>query len=109
MACFKAAHVVKDIILTCVRWFLAYPLSYRHAEELMQERRVSVDHSTTARGQCPSVGAWMSRTSGSVAHGGISIVRSISMATPLTFSFYASHKFLLDQLLVPNESEGGGL
>ena len=66
---------------------------------------MSVDHSTAASGRYPSVGAWMSRTSGSVAHGGISIVRSISMATPLTFSFYASHKFLLDQLPVPNKSD----
>ena len=44
MISFKGAHFVKDIILTCVRWYLAYPLSYRQLEELMQERGVSVDH-----------------------------------------------------------------
>jgi transposase-like protein len=33
-------------MLTCVRWYVAYPLSYRHVEELMEERGVSVDHST---------------------------------------------------------------
>jgi hypothetical protein len=27
MVSFKGAHVAKDIILTCVRWYLAYPLS----------------------------------------------------------------------------------
>jgi putative transposase len=35
MVNFKGAHFVKDIILTCVRWYVAYPLSYRHVEELM--------------------------------------------------------------------------
>jgi putative transposase len=49
MVSFKGAHFVKDIMLTCVRWYLAYPLSYRHVEELMQERGVSVDHSTVNR------------------------------------------------------------
>jgi putative transposase len=46
---FKGAHFVPDIILTCVRWYLAYPLSYRQVEELMQERGVSVDHATINR------------------------------------------------------------
>src|SRR5215510_12248834 len=49
MISFKGAHFVKDIILTCVRWYLAYPLSYRQLEELMQERGVSVDQATIHR------------------------------------------------------------
>jgi putative transposase len=49
MLSFKGAHFVRDIILTCVRWYLAYPLSYRQVEELMQERGVSVDHATINR------------------------------------------------------------
>jgi len=49
MVSFKGAHFVKDIILTCVRWSVAYPLSYRHVEELRQERGVSVDHATVNR------------------------------------------------------------
>jgi len=32
-----------------VRWYLAYSLSYRNIEELMAERGVCVDHSTTNR------------------------------------------------------------
>ena len=32
-----------------VRWYVAYPLSYRHIEELMEERGVEVDHSTIQR------------------------------------------------------------
>jgi hypothetical protein len=46
---FKGAHFPKEIILTGVRWYLAYPLSTRHVEELMLERGVHVDHSTIDR------------------------------------------------------------
>ena len=49
MISFKGAHFQKAIILTCVRWYMAYPLSYRHLEEVMQERGVAVDHSTINR------------------------------------------------------------
>jgi len=35
--------------LVSVRWYVAYPLSYRHVEELMEERGVSVDHATIQR------------------------------------------------------------
>jgi putative transposase len=49
MISFKGAHFVKDITLTCVRWSLAYPLSYRQLEELMQERGVLIDHTTINR------------------------------------------------------------
>jgi putative transposase len=43
---FKGAHFPRDIILIHVRWYVAYPLSYRHVEELMREHGVSVDHTT---------------------------------------------------------------
>src|SRR5205809_919283 len=33
---FKGVHFPQDIILMGVRWYVAYPLSYRHVEELMQ-------------------------------------------------------------------------
>jgi putative transposase len=49
MISFKGTHFAKDIILTCVRWYVAYPLSYRQVEELMQERGVAVDHATVNR------------------------------------------------------------
>jgi transposase-like protein len=32
-----------------VRWYVAYPLSYRQLEELMRERGISVDHTTINR------------------------------------------------------------
>ena len=37
------------IILVSIRWYAAYPLSYRHLEEMMQERGVFVDHSSISR------------------------------------------------------------
>ena len=46
---FKGAHFPTDIILMGVRWYVAYPLSYRHVEELMEERGVPVDHATIQR------------------------------------------------------------
>jgi putative transposase len=49
MVSFKGAHFPKDIILMGIRWYVAYPLSYRHVEELMEERGVPVDHATIQR------------------------------------------------------------
>jgi len=46
---FKGAHFPQDIILMSVRWYVAYPLSYRHVEELMEERGVLLDHATIQR------------------------------------------------------------
>jgi putative transposase len=46
---FKGMRFPIDVILVCVRWYAAYPLSYRHLEEMMEERCVSVDHSSINR------------------------------------------------------------
>lgn len=46
---FKRRHFQQDMILQSIRWYLAYSLSYRDIEELMQERGFSVDHSTINR------------------------------------------------------------
>jgi putative transposase len=46
---FKGAHGPKDIILMGIRWYVAYPLSYRQVEELLEERGVPVDHATIQR------------------------------------------------------------
>jgi putative transposase len=37
------------VILVCICWYGAYPLSYRYIEEMMGERGMSVDHSTVNR------------------------------------------------------------
>jgi putative transposase len=46
---FKETHVEKDMILTCVRWHVVYPLSFRQLEERMYERGAAVAHSTIQR------------------------------------------------------------
>ncbi|ASG68922.1 IS6 family transposase [Francisella halioticida] len=46
---FTGRHFTKLLILQAVRWYLSYPLSYRHVEELMKERVIKVDHSTINR------------------------------------------------------------
>jgi hypothetical protein len=30
----KGMHIPIDVILVCIRWYAAYPLSYRHLEEI---------------------------------------------------------------------------
>ena len=46
---FTWRHLTGEIIVCGVRWYLRYALSYRDVEELMQERGVSVDHTTVFR------------------------------------------------------------
>src|SRR5262245_58941529 len=46
---FKGAYFPTEVMLMGVRWYVAYPLSTRHVEELMAERGVDVDHSTITR------------------------------------------------------------
>ena len=45
----KRMHYPLEVMLTCVRWYAAYPLSLRHIEETMAERGVFVDHATVHR------------------------------------------------------------
>ena len=42
-------HYPLEVMLVCVRWYAAYPLSLRHIEEMMAERGVFVDHATVHR------------------------------------------------------------
>src|SRR5262245_34710107 len=46
---FQGAHCPQEVIRMGVRWYVAYPLSTRHVEELMAERGVETDHSTINR------------------------------------------------------------
>ena len=46
---FKGMRFPVEVILVCIRWYAAYPLSSRHLEEMMEERGVLVDHSTVSR------------------------------------------------------------
>ena len=49
MLSFNGRHFPKAIILMAARWHVAYALSYRDIEELMDERGVQVDHATVQR------------------------------------------------------------
>ena len=46
---FKGGDFERDVILWRVRWYVAYPISYRRLEEMMEERGVEVDHPTLNR------------------------------------------------------------
>jgi putative transposase len=49
VGCSSACIIRIDVMLLCVRWYVAYPLSLRNLEEMMSERSISVDHSTVHR------------------------------------------------------------
>ena len=42
-------HYPLGVMLTCVRWYVAYPLSLRHIAKMMKDRGVFVDYSTVHR------------------------------------------------------------
>ncbi len=46
---FKWRHFTGEIILHCVRWYCKYGISYRDLQEMMEERGISVDHTTLYR------------------------------------------------------------
>ena len=45
----KRLHYPLEVMLLCVRWYVAYSLSLRNLEEMMAERDIGVDHSTVHR------------------------------------------------------------
>ncbi|MBC3863043.1 IS6 family transposase [Undibacterium jejuense] len=45
----KRMHYPLEVMLTCVCWYAAYPLSLRHVEEMIAECGVFVDQSTVSR------------------------------------------------------------
>jgi IS6 family transposase len=46
---FKWRHFHGEVILQCVRWYCKYGVSFRNLEEMMQERGLSIDHTTIYR------------------------------------------------------------
>lgn len=46
---FKGSHFEREVILWGIRWYVAYPISYRQLDEMLEERGVEVDHSTLNR------------------------------------------------------------
>ena len=45
----KRLHFPLEVMLVCVRWYAASPLSLRNLEEMMAERGVAVDHAIVHR------------------------------------------------------------
>jgi transposase-like protein len=45
----KRMHYPLEVMLVCVRWYAAYPVSLRQIEGMMAERGVFVDHATVHR------------------------------------------------------------
>lgn len=46
---FSGKQFPKEVIIMAVRWYLAYPLSYRNVEELICEWNITLDHSSVQR------------------------------------------------------------
>ena len=54
----KRLHYPIELMLVCVHWYSAYPLSLRHIEEMMAERGVFVDHATVHRWSIKMLRSW---------------------------------------------------
>jgi transposase, IS6 family len=46
---FKGRHFTSEVILWALRWYLAFPISYRHLAAMLSDRGVAVDHTTLFR------------------------------------------------------------
>jgi transposase, IS6 family len=46
---FKGRHFTSEVILWALRWYLAFPISYRDLALMLSDRGVSVDHTTLFR------------------------------------------------------------
>jgi transposase-like protein len=46
---FKGRHFTGGVILWALRWYLAFPISYRDLASMLSDRGIGVDHSTLFR------------------------------------------------------------
>lgn len=46
---FKGRHFTSEVILWALRWYLAFPISYRDLSAMLSDRGVTVDHTTLFR------------------------------------------------------------
>ncbi len=46
---FKGRHFTSEVILWALRWYLAFPISYRDLSSMLSDRGVVVDHATLFR------------------------------------------------------------
>src|SRR5271157_593133 len=59
-AIFKWRQTEPGLILCAVRWYLRYSLSLRDIEELLEERGLNVDHTTSGAGCSVTALSWSS-------------------------------------------------
>ena len=45
----KGRHFTSEVILWALRWYLAFPISYRDLAAMLSDRSVAVDHTTLFR------------------------------------------------------------
>ena len=46
---FRGRHFTAEVILWALRWYLAFPISYRDLAAMLSDRGVLVDHTTLFR------------------------------------------------------------
>ncbi|MCI0755786.1 IS6 family transposase [Teichococcus vastitatis] len=46
---FKGRHFTSEVILWALRWYLAFPISYRDLAAMLSDRGIAVDHTTLFR------------------------------------------------------------
>ena len=46
---FKGRHFTSEVILWALRWYLAFPISYRDLAAVLADHGVAVDHTTLFR------------------------------------------------------------
>jgi transposase-like protein len=46
---FKGRHFTSEVILWALRWYLAFPISYRDLAAMLSDRSIAVDHTTLFR------------------------------------------------------------
>src|SRR3712207_1383515 len=46
---FRGFRFPAEVVLEAVRWYLAFPISYRDLERMLADRGVAVDHATLFR------------------------------------------------------------
>ncbi len=46
---FRGRHFAAEVILWALRWYLAFPISYRDLAAMLSDRGVTVDHTTLFR------------------------------------------------------------
>ena len=46
---FKGRHFTSEVVLWALRWYLAFPISYRDLASMLSDRGIAVDHTTLFR------------------------------------------------------------